>query len=133
MPSHKLTSIVFILPMLALMASCGAGTTLRVSQITPRAEALQCVALRPIQSDEWLPAAANPDLSVVFARYGIEPSAATQAIEQAAGDYARVVQITEQNAAAQRDLLQSDVNVEVCNRQRELRLLIEANNAGPQE
>lgn len=131
MPFRRLILTGFMLPMLVLTASCGAGTALRVSQINPRAEALQCIALRPIQSEEWLPAAPNPDLSAVFARYGIEPSAATRAIEQAAGDYTRIVQITEQDAAARRDLSQTNVNVEMCNRQRELRDQIAANNAGP--
>ena len=132
MLSRKLISIAFIALTSALTASCGAGTALRISQINPRPEATQCIALQAIQPDQWLPAASNPNLSAVFARYGIDPSAATQAIEQAAGDYARSVQVIEQNAAARRDLSQTSVNVEMCNRQRELWDQIQANNAGPQ-
>ena len=127
MQSTRLILTVCGLLMTALTASCGT-TSLRTSQIHPRAEALECIALPAIRPDQWHPPAADPDFSALLP--SITP-ADRAAIESAAGRYARQVQIQEQGFTAQRDIQQTGVNREMCNRQHELGGLIEANNAGP--
>jgi len=132
MPFHRLILIVFILLMSALLQACGTGSSLRVSQITPRAEATQCVALAPIARDEWIAPAADPNLSTLLTAAGVVGEDHIAVIERAAGAYARQVQIEEQAFTARRDVSQTSVNREMCNRQHELVGLIQANNAGPE-
>lgn len=70
-------------------------------------------------------------MSEIGAAYGLSDET-LEAIESAAGRYARQAQITEQGFAGNRDLAQTSINREMCNRQAELAGLIQANNAGPQ-
>lgn len=83
-----------------------------------------------------LPAiAVNPPLADAFARAGIAPPApAVMAlIEEAAGDHARRVQIQERAVTVRRDVAQTNVGREMCNRLGEVVSLVDLNNAGPSE
>lgn len=92
----------------------------------------QCAVLEPTPPETRAPIAPNPDLSEILRAAGVTNSQATQAIESAAGNYARTVQFVERGRGDQRDLAQAQVNRGNCERLQEATDLIQANNAGPQ-
>lgn len=92
----------------------------------------QCAVLEPTPPESREPVARDPNLSEILAAAGVTDSAATQAIERAAGNYARTVQFVERARGDQRDLAQAQVNRGNCERLQEATDLIRANNAGPE-
>jgi hypothetical protein len=78
--------------------------------------------------------AGNPNLAAAFERAGanVPPPAVMAIIEQAAGDHARTAQIQERAVTVRRDVGQTNVGREMCNRLGEVVALVDANNAGPE-
>jgi len=128
MPWKRMISTVSMTLIVGLTAAC--GTTLRVAQIPLRDELRQCLALEAIQREDLPPVASAESLRAALDALGIAPA---PAIERAALAYTRQVQIEERAIMVRRDLAQTQVGREMCNRTGELVSLIEANNAGPQE
>lgn len=133
MPFRRLTSIASILLIAALMTACGGQVEVRTAQIPVRADLRLCAALEALAPEDFPAVASNPSFANLFERAGIvAPPAALALVEQAAGDHARGVQIQERALTVRRDVAQTNIGRENCNRQGELVSLIDENNRGPE-
>lgn len=105
MPWKRLTLTSFIACTAMLTSACGTTSALRVSQIPLREDLTKCVALTALPS-EALPALSDDPV-------------------------VRAAQLQERGVWMRRDLEQTGIAREACNKQIELVALIQANNAGP--
>jgi hypothetical protein len=105
MPWKRMISTVFMTLIVGLTAACGT-TSVRVAQIPMREGLNECVALEALQPEDLPPVAESPE--------------------------AREVQILERAFWVRRDIAQTAIGRQMCNRNGELVSLIEANNAGPE-
>lgn len=103
-----------------------------MSQI-PLPEALTvCTRLAPVEQAALPAVAGDPNFTGILATFGVAlPGEQLAQLNRAAGDHARMAQIQERAAGAERDLQQTGHNRVLCQQIDELSGLIRTNNAGP--